>query len=98
MQLKTGFSSRWLITAGLLILAAVAVDRADLDESTLVATHWKVRPSAARNYRRFYQYQQADQYQQPAPEMVVPGVIRDETSGAERPSASKREKVARRAF
>ena len=55
MEAKVRVSSRWVVVAGLFVLGAMALDFSAFDgDSTMVANKWKVRPSAARNYRRFY--------------------------------------------
>ena len=90
MQLKLSGSWRWFIASGFLLLAALAAGVSTLDESTLVATHWKVRPSPARNYRRFYRYQQ------PQAEVLVPGALREDQGNTDRATISERDELAQR--
>jgi hypothetical protein len=90
MKLQFNRSGRWLVAAGFLLLAAMATEVSTLDESTLVATHWKVRPSPARNYRRFYRYQQ------PQADVLVPGATRDYQNDTDRATISELDELAQR--
>ena len=55
MHLKARFRSRLLVVAGLAVLGVLVLDVVPCEQdSTPVATKWKVRPAAGRNYRRFY--------------------------------------------
>ena len=52
MQFNVKHASRVVAATGLFVVGAMLVDGSVAEN--LVATKWKVRPSAQRNYRRFY--------------------------------------------